>query len=168
MFSKRYASTKYTDIVKQLQLDKAIDIKTAVVNLKEGKNKLFLKSTSDLKLIRIELSSLVEDNKQVALLTSTMTITIAVFTIITNIMKETAVKGNPYFTLPFLIVYIGVLLISMLRITRRFSIGARQLNLLNDLLTLLIKERDLWDETHGEAFVEYQKYLSEQKKIIKP
>jgi hypothetical protein len=157
MFRKRYAFTKYTDIVKQLQLDKATDIKTAVVKLKEGKNKLFLKSTSDLKLIQIELSSLVEDNKQVALLTSTMTITIAVFTIITNLMKETAVKGDPYFTLPLLIIYIGVLLIGMLRITRRFSISARQLNLLNDLLTLLIKERDLWDEKHAEAYAEYLK-----------
>lgn len=157
MFRKRYAFTKYTDIVKQLQLDKATDIKTAVVILKEGKNKLFLKSTSDLKLIQIELSSLVEDNKQVALLTSTMTITIAVFTIITNLMKETAVKGDPYFTLPLLIIYIGVLLIGMLRITRRFSISARQLNLLNDLLTLLIKERDLWDEKHAEAYAEYLK-----------
>ncbi|OKP88736.1 hypothetical protein [Paenibacillus sp. P32E] len=162
MFNKTPAD-KYIRIVKDLELEKEPDLEEAVKKLKKGKNNFLLKSLTDLKVIQTEVSTLVEDNKQTALITGTLTMVIAIFTLIVNIMKDYFMEVSQSGAIVFFVLYLGGLLLALLKVLKGFSMNTRKLNLINELLMLVIKEREIREEKHVEAWGEYLKVIKDKE-----
>lgn len=164
---KSYQASKYIKLISDLELDKTNDIEQSIVELKKIHSMLFSKNVFELKLVRTEIFSLLEDYKQISLFTSMITVILAAFTIVISILRELPAKlipgdqilsGGMSLTL---ILYTGVCLLPLAFIIKRLAGKSPRLNQLNQILELVIIERELLDQQHTEAYIEYAKHCKE-------
>ncbi|QSF43828.1 hypothetical protein [Paenibacillus tianjinensis] len=155
-------------VIAEFELEQAKDIETSINRLREIKRYFFQKSTYELKLIKAEVNSIVDDYKQVSIFSSMITSMLAIFTIIISIMREIPTKLFPDDKLlnksmgSATVIYAGLVLLALLFLIKGFVLRAKKINFLNQVLELVITEREMLDKEHSEAYIEFLKYLKER------
>lgn len=122
--------------------------------------------------MKVEIDTLTEDYKQIALFTSMITAMIAIFTLLLGILRDLPKVIQPEDTNLYglstiiLIIYSGVLLLGILLLIKSFAKKAFNLSQFQKILDLVINHREFLELQHSEAIIEYRKHQMEQQKIF--
>lgn len=169
---KFYRAQLYIKIVDELGIDKIKDFDSGLLKLEMLRRDIFARPVKELRVMKVEIDTLIEDYKQIALFTSMITAMIAIFTFLIGILRDLPKVVHPDdtniygFTTIILILYSGFVLMGILLLIKRFAKKAFNLSQFQKILDLVINQREFLDQQYNEAIIEYRKHQNEQKKII--
>lgn len=169
---KFYRAQIYIEIVDELGINKIKDFDSGLLKLEMLRSNILLRPIKELKVMKVEVDTLTEDYKQIALFSSMITAMIAIFTLLIGILRDLPKVVQPDdaniygFTTIILILYSGFLLIGILFLLKNFAKKAFNLSQFQKILDLAINQREFLEQQHNEAIIEYQKHQKEQKKIF--
>lgn len=160
MFSQknRNHADKYRNLIKTLKLNEEKSIKDNLIRLDGFKKDLNNYSFNDLRLMRVEVNTLVEEHKQSSLFTSIISTTLAVITIFINFFRD-------FNNMLLIIFFVPVILISILWMTLDFSKRSNDFFQLLNMIDLVIKEKEEKNQLYEEAYKENMRFINEKASI---
>lgn len=154
------------------------DLEETIIALREVKKSLGLKSHSDLLLLKSDISSIAEQNRQLTVFSiavSLLTFALPMYfnslkgliigvikdfkTLISaeiDIFPDEDIEVFASFIIALIAIFFVLLII---RYLQRLLKNTRSLSLLERIIDQIIARRDIWDEVHEIAFMEYQVFL---------
>ena len=165
--TKLTQSEKYIKILDEANLKEVRSIDETIIKLKVIKGSLYSKKLDELKLIHTEIKTLIEDYKKDSLFTSMIATMVILTTIIITVLRElpTTLPSESIIKGVINIIFAGGFLVSLLLLFKSYAGGSKRLNQVNNVLELIIEEREYIDKQHSEALIEYYKYLKEGSPI---